>query len=103
MKMKLAALTLLAAAGGLAFGWRFARARFYGWPQIAAVCAGRARRVEARNALSSVSAFCGRGSTQTTVKSSSRDVKKSWCGASRRPSTDVPECPPRRCPPLSSR
>ena len=28
-----------AAAGGLAFGWLFARARFFGWPQIAAVCA----------------------------------------------------------------
>ena len=28
-----------AAAGGLAFGWLFARARFHGWPQIAAVCA----------------------------------------------------------------
>ncbi len=28
-----------AAAGGLAFGWLFARARFHGWPQIAAICA----------------------------------------------------------------
>lgn len=28
-----------AAAGGLAFGWLFARARFHGWPQIVAVCA----------------------------------------------------------------
>lgn len=28
-----------AAAGGLAFGWLFTRARAYGWPQIAAVCA----------------------------------------------------------------
>jgi hypothetical protein len=27
-----------AAAGGLAFGWLFERARHYGWPQIAAVC-----------------------------------------------------------------